>query len=59
MIIFLTIAVAVLALIVLGILFYLWWMPVKIKKMIAENDELNDIINEELNNLKKEEDSND
>ena len=44
MVIFLTIAVIVLMIAVVCIVIYLWWLPIKVKALIRENEEINDAI---------------
>ena len=44
MLVFLTIAVIVLFIAIIGIIVYLWWLPIKVKNLIRENDEINEAI---------------
>ncbi len=59
MLVFLTIAVIVLIIAVIGIIIYLGWLPIKIKALIKENEEINDAIeideNTEFEEVKEDE----
>lgn len=58
MLIVLTVAVIILIIAVIGIILYLGWLPIKIKALIRENDEINQAMEDEEVNFDEEGDSN-
>ena len=52
---FLLIAVIILLIAVIGILIYLWWLPIKIKRISNQCIDENDAINEEEIEIEEEE----
>lgn len=52
---FLLIAFIILTITVIGIIIYLMWLPIKIKKLIIENEQMNNVISTEEVDFEEEE----